>query len=135
MNNSWSESLLNCKNLNLWFCFTVIPPPLLKSNIKIIRVYFEIVFFFRYLCQVKDSHLRAAGHRNMFEFMWTAVKDPLDGHATFDKEGLDLAFKYFSSSTLTMRLAGISQINVSWSFKYTDLFYNQNLSIESEKSQ
>ncbi|GFW68795.1 ubiquitin carboxyl-terminal hydrolase 34 [Trichonephila clavipes] len=65
----------------------------------------------RYLCQVKDSHLRAVGHRNMFEFMWTAVKDPLDGHASFDKEGLDLAFKYFSSSTLTMRLAGISQIN------------------------
>lgn len=48
----------------------------------------------------------------MFEFMWTAVKDPLDAHATFDKEGLDLAFKYFNSTTLTMRLAGISQINV-----------------------
>lgn len=67
---------------------------------------------YRYLCQVKDSHLRAVANRNMFEFMWTAVKDPLDAHATFDKEGLDLAFKYFNSTTLTMRLAGISQINV-----------------------
>lgn len=39
------------------------------------------------------------------------MKDPLDAPLTFDKDGLDLAFKYFSSSTLTMRLAGITQIN------------------------
>lgn len=30
---------------------------------------------------------------------------------SFDSDGLDLAFKYFTSSTLTMRLAGITQIN------------------------
>ena len=29
----------------------------------------------------------------------------------FDKDSLELAFKYFSSTTLTMRLAGIAQIN------------------------
>lgn len=38
--------------------------------------------------------------------MWAAVKDPLDSHCNFDTEGLALAFKYFTSSTLTMRLAG-----------------------------
>jgi ubiquitin carboxyl-terminal hydrolase 34 len=43
--------------------------------------------------------------------MWSAVKDPLDSPLTFDRDGLDLAFKYFTSSTLTMRLAGITQIN------------------------
>ncbi len=43
--------------------------------------------------------------------MWSAVKDPMDTPVTFDKDGLDLAFKYFTSSTLTMRLAGIAQIN------------------------
>ena len=29
----------------------------------------------------------------------------------FDRDGLELAFKYFCSTTLTMRLAGITQIN------------------------
>lgn len=43
--------------------------------------------------------------------MWAAIKDPLDSQITFDTEGLALAFKYFTSSTLTMRLAGMSQIN------------------------
>jgi ubiquitin carboxyl-terminal hydrolase 34 len=43
--------------------------------------------------------------------MWSAIKDPLDSQITFDTEGLALAFKYFTSSTLTMRLAGMSQIN------------------------
>lgn len=43
--------------------------------------------------------------------MWGAVKDPLDTPLTFDSDGLDLAFKYFNSTTLTMRLAGITQIN------------------------
>lgn len=43
--------------------------------------------------------------------MWNAIKDPLDSHVAFDVDGLDLAFKYFTSSTLTMRLAGITQIN------------------------
>ena len=45
------------------------------------------------------------------DFMWNAIKDPLDTPVAFDIDGLDLAFKYFTSSTLTMRLAGITQIN------------------------
>lgn len=48
---------------------------------------------------------------DFLEFMWSAVKDPMDSPVTFDRDGLDLAFKYFTSSTLTMRLAGIAQIN------------------------
>lgn len=68
--------------------------------------------FCRYMCKLSDKDLRIAGTRSMSEFMWTAVKDPLDSHLSFDKEGLDLAFKYFTSTTLTMRLAGIVHINV-----------------------
>lgn len=46
------------------------------------------------------------------DFMWSAVKDPIDAVLpTFDRDGLDLAFKYFTSTTLTMRLAGVAQIN------------------------
>lgn len=43
--------------------------------------------------------------------MWGAAKEPLDAPLAFDKDGLELAFKYFNSSTLTMRLAGVAQIN------------------------
>ncbi|XP_076099132.1 ubiquitin carboxyl-terminal hydrolase 34-like isoform X2 [Mytilus galloprovincialis] len=65
----------------------------------------------RYMCKLSDQDLRLAGNRNMTDLMWAAVKEPLETHFTFDKEGLDLAFKYFTCSTLTIRLAGIAQIN------------------------
>lgn len=45
------------------------------------------------------------------DFMWASVKDPMEAPISFDRDGLDLAFKYFTSSTLTMRLAGIAHIN------------------------
>lgn len=45
------------------------------------------------------------------EYIWSAVKDPVDAHLSFDKDGLDLAFRYFLCPTLTMRLAGVNQIN------------------------
>lgn len=45
------------------------------------------------------------------DYMWNAIKDPLETPLAFDSDGLNLAFKYFTSTTLTMRLAGISQIN------------------------
>lgn len=48
---------------------------------------------------------------NILDFMWGAAKEPLDSPLTFDGDGLALAFKYFNSSTLTMRLAGVAQIN------------------------
>lgn len=52
----------------------------------------------------------------MADLMWSTVKEPLDTALCFDKESLDLAFKYFMSPTLTMRLAGLSQITVSFCF-------------------
>lgn len=58
--------------------------------------------------------------------MWSAVKDPMDTPVTFDKDGLDLAFKYFTSSTLTMRLAGIAQIN-SHITTFNDVCNSENM--------
>ena len=53
-----------------------------------------------------------AGTRNMTDLMWAAIKEPIETQLIFDKEGLDLAFKYFTCSTLTIRLTGVTQINV-----------------------
>lgn len=64
-----------------------------------IQIYFytAIIFFLRIF---------------FLDFMWSAVKDPIDAVLpSFDRDGLDLAFKYFTSTTLTMRLAGVAQIN------------------------
>lgn len=57
--------------------------------------------------------------------MWNAIKEPFDS-PTFDKDGLELAFKYFTSSTLTMRLAGIAQIN-SYITVFNELCNNENM--------
>ncbi|PVD26285.1 hypothetical protein C0Q70_13955 [Pomacea canaliculata] len=65
----------------------------------------------RYMCRLSDADLRLAGNRSMTDLMWAAVKEPLDTHFTFDREGLALAYKYFTCSTLTIRLTGITQIN------------------------
>lgn len=66
----------------------------------------------RYLCKLSDQELRQSAARNMADLMWSTVKEPLDSALCFDRESLDLAFKYFMSPTLTMRLAGLSQITV-----------------------
>lgn len=58
--------------------------------------------------------------------MWNAVKEPFDSPPTFDRDGLELAFKYFTSSTLTMRLAGIAQIN-SYISVFNELYNNENM--------
>nr|XP_042908715.1 ubiquitin carboxyl-terminal hydrolase 34 [Parasteatoda tepidariorum] len=104
-------------NLKLWMNIGTIMQPLMLARSGVIR----------YLCQIKDSHLRAAGKRNLFEFMWATVKDPLDNHTSFDKEGMDLAFKYFNCCTLTMRLAGIAQINNHINM-FNELCQNESLS-------
>lgn len=46
----------------------------------------------------------------MADFLWSSVKDNFESPLSLDKDGLELAFKYFSSTTLTMRLTGISQV-------------------------
>lgn len=84
------------------------------SNIKIWLHYGCIVQLFvplrskilQYMCKLPDQSLRTAATRAMADFVWAAVRDPLDSTVSFDVEGLALAFKYFTSTTLTMRLAG-----------------------------
>lgn len=74
--------------------------------------FLPFVIYSRYLCKLSDQELRQSAARNMADLMWSTVKEPLDTALCFDKESLDLAFKYFMSPTLTMRLAGLSQITV-----------------------
>ncbi|XP_064599572.1 ubiquitin carboxyl-terminal hydrolase 34-like [Liolophura sinensis] len=88
-------------NLRLWMNIPTVMQYIIPLKTAVIR----------YMCKLSDKDLRMAGTRNMTDLMWAAVKEPLDTHFTFDKEGLDLAFKYFTCSTLTIRLAGITQIN------------------------
>ncbi|XP_068081544.1 ubiquitin carboxyl-terminal hydrolase puf [Anabrus simplex] len=88
-------------NLKLWLNFRSIMQLFVPLRSKVLR----------YMCNLADKDLRSPGIKTMADFMWSAVKDPLDSPLTFDRDGLDLAFKYFTSSTLTMRLAGIAQIN------------------------
>ena len=78
-----------------------------------------------YMCQLNDGDLRAQAARHIADFLWSSAKENMiDGSNAsgagvssgtsgicFDKDGLDLAFKYFNSTTLTMRLTGITQIN------------------------
>ncbi|XP_078316021.1 ubiquitin carboxyl-terminal hydrolase 34-like isoform X4 [Crassostrea virginica] len=88
-------------NLRLWMNIPTVMQYIVPLRTVVIR----------YMCKLSDKDLRMAGNRNMTELMWAAVKEPLETHFQFDKEGLDLAFKYFTCSTLTIRLAGIAQIN------------------------
>ncbi|KAG2467434.1 UBP34 hydrolase, partial [Polypterus senegalus] len=66
--------------------------------------------FITVVSNLSDQELRQSAARNMADLMWSTVKEPLDSALCFDRESLDLAFKYFMSPTLTMRLAGLSQI-------------------------
>ncbi|KAK9875297.1 hypothetical protein WA026_007695 [Henosepilachna vigintioctopunctata] len=111
-------------------CFTMLTPDLLPvttahamisvvCNLKLWMNYKSMVTMLvplrscvlRYMCKLSDRDLRTPTIKSMADFMWNAIKDPLDTPVAFDVDGLDLAFKYFTSSTLTMRLAGITQIN------------------------
>lgn len=93
----------------------------------------------RYMCELNDRDLRLAGTKNTTELMYEAFKDfnPMllsyeqitkdvktkteqqqqQQQQRFylfqiDKDGLDLAYKYFMCLTLTIRLCGINQMNV-----------------------
>lgn len=69
----------------------------------------------------------------MADLMWSTVKEPLDTTLCFDKESLDLAFKYFMSPTLTMRLAGLSQIT-NQLHTFNDVCNNESLVSDTETS-
>ncbi|XP_055956902.1 ubiquitin carboxyl-terminal hydrolase 34 [Patella vulgata] len=88
-------------NLRLWMNIPTVMQCIIPLRSAVIR----------YMCSLSDRELRNAGSRNMTELMWAAVKEPLENHFSFDKEGLQLGFKYFTCTTLTIRLAGIAQIN------------------------
>lgn len=89
------------------------------SNVKLWLNYRCIIQFFvpirskilQYLCKLSDQDLRSSIAKSMADFVWLSGRDPLDSSFNFDIEGLELAFKYFNSTTLTMRLAGMAQIN------------------------
>uniref|UniRef100_A0A2M4DP61 Putative ubiquitin carboxyl-terminal hydrolase 34 n=1 Tax=Anopheles darlingi TaxID=43151 RepID=A0A2M4DP61_ANODA len=88
-------------NIKLWINYRSIMQLFIPLRVKVLQ----------YMCRLSDQDLRSPATKTMADFMWTAIKDPLDSQITFDTEGLALAFKYFTSSTLTMRLAGMTQIN------------------------
>ena len=65
----------------------------------------------QYMCGLSDQELRHQPTRAMADFLWSSIKDNMESPFTLDKDGLELAFKYFCSPTLTMRLCGINQVN------------------------
>lgn len=83
-------------NLKLWLNYRSVVQLFVPLRVKILQ----------YMCKLSDQDLRSPATRSMADFMWAAIKDPLDSQVAFDTEGLALAFKYFTSTTLTMRLAG-----------------------------
>uniref|UniRef100_A0A182MX29 ubiquitinyl hydrolase 1 n=1 Tax=Anopheles culicifacies TaxID=139723 RepID=A0A182MX29_9DIPT len=88
-------------NIKLWINYRSTVQLFIPLRVKVLQ----------YMCRLSDQDLRSPTTKSMADFMWTAIKDPFDSQITFDTEGLALAFKYFTSSTLTMRLAGMTQIN------------------------
>ncbi|KTG46700.1 hypothetical protein cypCar_00027517, partial [Cyprinus carpio] len=90
-------------------------------------------YVIRYLCNLSDQELRQSAARNMADLMWSTVKEPLDSALCFDRESLDLAFKYFMSPTLTMRLAGLSQIT-NQLHTFNDVCNNESLVSDTETS-
>lgn len=86
-----------------------------------------------YMCLLCDKDLRLAGAKNTTEMMYEGFKSCFNRefytipsgecssqengsrNVSFrvDRDGLSLAYKYFTSSTLTIRLCGLTQMNVS----------------------
>ncbi len=110
---------------------SLLPPSIAHSlisilcNIKLWLNYRAVLQLFgpvrvnalHYMCGLSDAELRNHPARSMADFLWCSIKENVDtsssssSPAIFDRDGLELALKYFNSSTLTMRLAGIAQIN------------------------
>lgn len=88
------------------------------------------------MCQLSDKDLRIVGTKNTTELMYESFKElgsfymydlvsdqasstaGASGSFCLDKDGLTLALKYFMCSTLTIRLGGVSQMNLqisAWS--------------------
>lgn len=83
-------------NIKLWLNYRCIIQLFIPLRVRVLQ----------YMCKLSDQDLRSPATRSMADFMWSAIRDPLESSNNFDVEGLALAFKYFNSTTLTMRLAG-----------------------------
>ncbi|ESO01400.1 hypothetical protein HELRODRAFT_174957 [Helobdella robusta] len=120
-----------CANLRMW-----LNPKAFARFIVPIRSY-----MINYLCQFSEKDLRTAVVRNMSELIWQVLKETARGDAlvstapaevstlsffNFDREGLDLAVKYFVCSTLTLRLSGLNQINSQVSV-LSELIQNESI--------
>ncbi|KAL4111819.1 hypothetical protein QTP88_015704 [Uroleucon formosanum] len=111
------EAIMSCFDYESLPLTIANPIVILACNVKLWLNYHTNVHVFvplrskvlRFMCNLSDKELRTPAAKTMADFMWSSNKD---GHTSnLDKDGLELAFKYFTSPTLTMRLAGISQIN------------------------
>lgn len=71
-----------------------------------------VIFPCSYMCGMSDDDLRQAGSKGVTEVVMSLIKESNPIKALFDKEYLRLSFKYFSCSTLKIRLAGLQQLNV-----------------------
>ncbi|CAH1793285.1 unnamed protein product [Owenia fusiformis] len=103
-------------NLRLWMNIPTVMQYIVPLRSHVIR----------YMCKLSDRDLRMAGTRNMTDLMWAAVKEPVETTLAYDREGLDLAFKYFTCSTLTIRLAGLAQINTQINI-YNEFLNNDSM--------
>ena len=61
---------------------------------------------------MSDDDLRQAGSKGVTEVVMSLIKESNPVKALFDREYLKLSFKYFSCSTLKIRMAGLQQLNV-----------------------
>jgi ubiquitin carboxyl-terminal hydrolase 34 len=108
-----SYSLMSYSQVRLWMNFTT-------ASRYVAQIRRHIV---QYMCRFTEKDLRLAATRNMTDLVWQTLKEPRSSIALaantgevsiLDRDGLELAFKYFTCSMLTLRLAGIAQINVSY---------------------
>nr|XP_027200113.1 ubiquitin carboxyl-terminal hydrolase 34-like [Dermatophagoides pteronyssinus] len=89
---------------SLKYYFTL---PSINNELVTLRI--EVI---NYLCKIGDNDLRNLNNRGMFEFIWSVIKEyNFNNNFGLDYDGLKIAHKYFLSSTLTMRLSGLAQIN------------------------
>lgn len=64
----------------------------------------------RYLCNIHEDELRLMSARATAELMLNTVKVQEPGQVSYDIDILNIAFKYFMSTTLAVRMAGLNLI-------------------------
>lgn len=139
-NNGGFTAMMSCFEISALPVSTAHAITATISNLKLLLNYRSVVQLFvplrikvlQYMCKLSDQDLRSPATKSMADFMWAAIKDPLDTQVTFDTDGLALAFKYFTSTTLTMRLAGSFSKRL-FSSKYTNFLFFHLIRYEPDK--